>query len=107
MAGMCGVRAYIPLNTRRSSPLQEQEQLTSIPTSSGPAHAEMALLIRGSQLSRMIQVAVALKVLDHLTDGPEFSVPSRSGSVRTRRCCFACARYWRLSEFSISMPKVA
>ena len=45
----------------------------STPTPPGPAFAEMALMIRGFQLSRMIQVAVALGVADELTDGPQLA----------------------------------
>ena len=45
----------------------------STPTPLNPAFTEMALLIRSFQLSRMIQVAVALELADHLTDGPEFA----------------------------------
>ena len=47
----------------------------STPTPPGPAFAEMVLLIRGFQLSRMIQVAVALGLADELTDGPQFAGP--------------------------------
>jgi len=45
----------------------------SLPTPPGPAFAEMALLIRGYQLSRMIQVAVALGLADELSGGPQFA----------------------------------
>ena len=47
----------------------------STPTPPNPTFTEMALLIRGFQLSRMIQVAVALGLADELTDGPEFVAP--------------------------------
>ena len=47
----------------------------STPTPPGPAFAEMALLLRGFQLSRMIQVAVTLGLADELTDGPQFAEP--------------------------------
>ncbi|TSA81707.1 methyltransferase [Deinococcus detaillensis] len=47
----------------------------STPTSPSAAFAEMDQLIRGFQLSRMIQVAVALGLPDQLTDGPEFAAP--------------------------------
>jgi hypothetical protein len=47
----------------------------SPPTPPGPAFAEMALLIRGFQLSRMIQVAVTQGLADELTDGPQFAEP--------------------------------
>ena len=43
------------------------------PTRPSPAFAEMDLLIRGFQLSSMIQVAVALELADELTDGPKFA----------------------------------
>ncbi|WP_407572638.1 methyltransferase [Deinococcus altitudinis] len=47
----------------------------STPTPPGPAFSEMALLIRGFQLSRMIQVAVTLGLADELADGPQFAEP--------------------------------
>ncbi len=47
----------------------------STPTPPDPAFAEVALLIRGFQLSRMIQVAVTLGLADELTDGPQFAGP--------------------------------
>ena len=43
----------------------------SSPASDAPAFADMALLTRGFQLSRMIQVAVALDLADHLEGGPQ------------------------------------
>ena len=43
----------------------------SSPASDAPAFADMALLIRGFQLSRMIQVAVALDLADHLAGGSQ------------------------------------
>ncbi len=45
----------------------------STPTPSSSAFTEMDHLIRGFQLSKMIQVAVALGLADQLTDGPEFA----------------------------------
>ena len=47
----------------------------STPPPPGPAFADMALLIRSFQLSRMIQVAVNLGLADELTDGPQFAEP--------------------------------
>ncbi len=44
----------------------------STPMSPELAFTDMTLLIRGFQLSRMIQVAVALDLAEHLKDGPAF-----------------------------------